>query len=244
MLLLAVALLTGVVAGWLRPPLGARSARPHLRRVLLLGVGAAFTGFAQLASTDVAVLLTALALATLLGFALSNSHLTGIVVIGVGLFLNLVSVVANNGIPVRSDALVIAGVVEEDELATTELDGARHFEGVDDPLPVLGDVIPLPAAREVMSFGDLIVVAGAADALREVVRRRRRSWSVEDRDGYTSAMTQLRAVHDWGTAPSGSPVSGSQYSAKPDLSAPAVIDLTRSVDTAEASPLVEATHDK
>lgn len=244
MLLLAVAVLAGLAAGWLRPPLGARSHRPHLRRSPLLVVGAVGMGAAQFARADLAPLAAGLSLAVLLGFAISNAHITGVVVIGFGLLLNLVALVVNNGIPVRGDALVTAKVVNRADLATVHLTGARHLETPDDRLAILGDVLPLRAGHEVLSFGDIIVVVGAADAMREVMRRRRRSWSAADRVDYTSAMTQLKAVHDWGTAPSAAPDAGSQYSANPDLRAPATIDLTSPSPTSDSRRLVAATHNK
>ena len=184
------------------------------------------------------------ALAVLLAFALSNIHVTGVAVISVGLLLNLVSVVLNNGIPVRGEALARAGVVERGELATVRLGPVRHLETPTDRLSMLGDVVPIPAATIVLSFGDLIVLAGVADAMRDLARRRRRAWSSNDRVSYDSTMTQLNAVHDWGTAPSAPPESALQYSAKPERTEPVTIDLTSADETPPTRPLVAATHIK
>lgn len=236
MVLLVVAVLGGLAAGLLRPPLGARGVRLHLRGMGLLAVGAVGTAVAQVVRHDQATLVMGLSLAVLLGFVARNVHLTGIVVIGCGLLLNLVSVVVNNGMPVRGGALVAAGVVTREELPTIDLAGVRHLESPTDRLGVLGDVLPVPATREVLSFGDLIIVVGVADALRELARRRRTTWSRDERRTYSSTMTQLKVVHDWGTAPSGPPLSGSQYSAKPERSAPATIDLTSDPASAGSRP--------
>lgn len=244
MTLLLGAVLIGLVAGILRPPLGARATRIRVRCIWLLAVGAAGSAAAQLVEADLAPAAMGVSLALLLAFVLTNAHLTGIAVIGVGLLLNLLSVVVNNGMPVRGEALVQAGVVEADELATTEVNGARHLETATDRLPVLGDVLPIPAVRSVISFGDLIVMFGVADALRDLARRRRRGWTKRDRGDYESAMTQLRAVHDWGTAPSGAPDSGSQNSANPDRDAPVTIDLTSDGRTSGSRPLVPADHSR
>lgn len=244
MTLLLGAVLLGLVAGVIRPPLGARATRVGVRWIWLLAAGAAGTAAAQLVEADLAPAAMGVSLAVLLAFVLVNAHLTGIVVIGVGLLLNLVSVVVNNGMPVRGEALVRAGVVSADELATTELTGARHLESKADRLPVLGDVLPVAAVRSVISFGDLIVMFGVADSLRDLARRRRRGWTKRDRGDYGSTMTQLRAVHDWGTAPNGSPDSGSQNSANPDLDAPATIDLTSDARTPLPRPLVPADHSR
>lgn len=240
-----VAVVVGFMAGRLRPPMGARGVRIQFRHLSFLGVGAAGNLVAYFLDEHAATIVLAGSLCALLAFVGSNTHVTGVVVIGLGLLLNLVALVVNNGMPVRGGALVEAGLVERAELATLELSGPRHLESRADALPVLGDVLPLPLGREVMSFGDLIVVAGAADAVRELARRRRSVWGAEERSTYRSTMTQLRAVHDWGTAPSAAPVSGSQYSANPDDTAPVTIDLTRPpLPRRTPSPLVSATHDK
>lgn len=244
MLLLVVAVLGGLAAGSLRQPLGARGVRLHLSRLPLLAVGAAGTALAHLVAGDLAAVVMGLALAVLLAFVLANSHVTGIVVIGLGLLLNLIAVVMNNGMSVRGEALVAAGVVDRAHLASAELSGPRHLESDQDHLAVLGDALPLPIGHEVLSFGDLIVVAGAADAVRELARRRRRTWTSEERLAYESATTQLRAVHDWGMAPRGAPDAASQNSEKPDRSAPAAIDLTRPAESADSRSLVAATHSR
>jgi hypothetical protein len=242
--LLVVAVLGGLAAGWLRKPMGARCVRIRIRRLPLLVLGAFGTALAQLLEGDSATIALGASLATLLAFVAANAHITGVLVIGCGLLLNLLAVVLNSGMPVRGEALVRAGVVEEAELPTTTFRGARHLETSADPLAVLGDILPVPVVREVLSFGDLIILAGASDAVRELARRRRPAWDAVRRRDHQSTMTQLNVVQDWGTAPSGDPVSGSQCSAKPDLTVPDTIDLTSAPDTRGARPLVAATHDK
>lgn len=242
--LLVVAVLGGLAAGRLWRPIGARGVRLHVRRLALLAVGAFGTAAAQLLDGDAATLALAGSLAVLLAFVAANAHITGVLVIGCGLVLNLAAVVLNNGMPVRGGALVAADVVERSELATTSFGGARHLETSSDRLAVLGDVLPIRLAREVLSFGDLMVVAGACDAVRELTRRRRPAWAAARRQDYRSTMTQLRAVQHWGTAPSGDPDSGSQCSAKPDLTAPDTIDLTSASAIRRSRPLVAATHNK
>lgn len=238
--MLVVAVLLGLIAGALRPALGARSARIRIAWLPMLALGAVGTAASHVVPADLATLVMGLALSTLLVFALANAHVTGIVVIGIGLLLNLVSVVVNDGMPVRGEALVAAHIVDASDLATVDLAAPRHLETGADRLGVLGDVLPIPAARAVMSFGDLIVIAGVVDALRDLARRRRRTWTGADRLTYGSTMTQLKAVHDWGAAPSGAPDSGSQYSAKPDLTVPVTIDLASEERTVRSRPLEAA----
>lgn len=207
-------------------------------------MGAFGTALSQLLEGDQATMAMAGALAVLLAFVAANAQVTGILVIGCGLLLNLVALVLNNGMPVRGEALVKAGVVERQELPTISVTGSRHLEAGTDRLAVLGDVLPVPGVREVLSFGDLIVLVGAADAVRDVSRRRRRRWSADERAAYRSTMTQLKAVHDWGAAPRPVPDSGSQNSAKPDVTEPASIDLTSERRASRSRPLVAATHSK
>lgn len=244
MLVFAVAVLTGLVAGLLRPALGARCQRIRIGRLWLLAIGAAGATAASVVPEDVAPLTMGVALAVLLAFALSNAQVTGVVVIGLGLLLNLVAVVLNNGVPVRGGALVAAGIVERSDLATIDLGGLRHLETNADRLSVLGDVLPVRPARSVLSFGDLLVIAGVTDAVRDLARRRRRRWTGTDRTDYDSTMTQLRAVHDWGVAPSPSPDSATQYSENPDRTAPATIDLRSAPATSGTRPSMAATHNK
>lgn len=239
--LLVVAVLGGLAAGRLRSPMGARCVRLHLRRLPVLAVGAFGTALSQLLDGDLATLALGASLATLLGFVALNMHVTGVFVIGCGLLLNLVAVVLNNGMPVRGGALVAAAVVDEEELEGTTFGGARHLETSGDRLAVLGDVLPIPLTREVLSFGDLIVVAGAADAVRELARRRHPAWATSRRQDYRSTTTQLNIVRHWGNAPSASLAPSSSPTAAPDVAAPEAIDLTSAPPPRRPRPLV-ATH--
>lgn len=246
MVLLAVAVVVGLVAGLSRAPAGAHAVRPQVARIPLLGLGAALNAASVVLHGGAATVALAASLAVLLGVAVVNRHLTGVAVVGVGLLVNLVSLAVNEGMPVRASALVHAGVVAEHEVATTTFAGARHLETDGDALGVLGDVLPIPLAREVMSFGDLIVVLGAGDAVRELSRRRARRWTDAEREAYRwrLAATATKVDHVWGTAPSAAPVSGSQYSAKPDAEVPATIDLTSEPAVASSPDLVDATQSR
>lgn len=195
-------------------------------------------------SGTAATMTVAASLAVLVAVAMANRHITGVAVVGVGLLLNLFSVAVNEGMPVRPGALVRAGVVAEEDLAGTTVDAPRHLETYRDSLGVLGDVLPIPMAREVVSFGDLIVVVGAADAVRELSRRRARRWTAAERTDYLARTTDASAVHVWGTAPNARPESGSQYSANPDADAPATIDLDSDRDVDRSPDLVSASHSR
>ncbi|MET0728703.1 MAG: DUF5317 family protein [Acidimicrobiales bacterium] len=201
MLLLLVAVVVGVLVGRAQAPLGAHGYRPGFHRIPLLGVGAMGNLLAYFLDGGVATVMLALSLAVLLAFVGANTHVTGVAVIGCGLLLNLIAVVVNNGMPVRGSALVAADVVKEADLAGTSFAGPRHLESGTDRAAVLGDVLPLPIAREVMSFGDLIIVFGAADAVRELARRRRRAWTDEQRAAFAVTQERLLAIEGLDAAP-------------------------------------------
>jgi len=234
--LLAATVVGATLAGLLRSPSGAHALRHQLRGGRLLVAGAVLTvASAALTGALSTVVLTA-ALAVLLAAAIVNRGLTGVAVMAVGLGLNLAALAINSGMPVRGSALVHAGVVTADELGSVMLDAPRHLEHDGDPLPVLGDVLPLRVTGEVVSFGDLLIVVGAADALWELARRRRRP-------GYAPT-TMASALQVWGTAPSPRPVSASQYSAYPDATAPATIDLDSDPAASSSPELVAARHSR
>ncbi len=168
-------------AGLARPPVGAHAVRPHLRHLPLLAGGAVLNLASLGLDGSAAALGLAASLGLLLGFAIVNRNLTGVAVVALGLALNLGTVAVNGGMPVRSGALVRAGVVAEEEVADIDLRGGRHLESDADRLGVLGDALPVRPLREVVSFGDLIVIAGTGDMVRQLGRRRTRRRSAKPR---------------------------------------------------------------
>ena len=231
---LALAVALGAVVGGIRPPAGRHLVRPRVEQVALLAVGAALNALSVLLSGPAAVAALLASLAVLIAFAVANRHLTGVAVVGLGLLVNLIAVAVNGGMPVRAGALEAAGI------EGAVLSDPRHLESTDDPLPVLGDVLPVPLAQEVISFGDLIVVIGAADAVRELSRRRGRARADVQRPARTTA---ARLDQVWGTAPNPAPVSATQYSAYPDLTAPVHIDRS-SAELASERELVAASQSR
>lgn len=233
---LALAVTSGLAIGLARPPGGRHLARPHVEQVGLLVVGAALNALSVALSGPLAVASLLASLAVLIAVAFVNRRITGVAVVGLGLLVNLVAVAVNGGMPVRAGALEAAG------LQVGELVEPRHLETSGDPLPVLGDVLPVPLLGEVLSFGDLIIVFGAADAVRELSRRRARTAS---RAQLVDLTTSASVDQLWGTAPSGAPVSATQYSAYPDLTAPAHIDLSSAEPVSDEVPeLVAASQDR
>jgi len=231
-LTLAVAVLAGLVVGVARRPAGIHAVRPRVEQIGLLALGAGLNALSVLLDDTASLVALVLSLAVLIAVAVANRHLTGVVVVGIGLMVNLVGVAVNGGMPVRVSALEAAGLVEPGE--PIEVSDPRHIETSDDPVPVLGDVLPVPFAHEVLSFGDLIVIVGAADAVRELSRRRARVPAQVARAS-AQRMASARVDQVWGLAPSGAPVSATQYSEYPERSTPVTIDL-RSAEPATSDP--------
>lgn len=115
------------------------------------------------ASSSAAVVLILLSYAALLAFALANLRLTGMAVVALGLGLNALVIVANDGMPVDPRAVVSTGLARPGELEAIELGAGRQWQEPDDRLAVLGDVVPVAVLDEVVSFGDLVLAAGLAN---------------------------------------------------------------------------------
>ena len=225
MVLILGAIALGLGIGLALPPRTTRFARPNLRLPACLAAGAVLQLLAARLTGSLAVALGIAALVLLSSFAIANLHLTGMGVMTIGLMTNLLVMCANGGMPVSPHALVAAGVVTADDVATVELHGPRHLEDANDSLLVLGDIIP--AHGQVVSFGDLIIAVAAIDVVAHVARRQRRRQSPASVIDLTS-ISNDSPDHDWGIAPSPVPSSASQYSASPDDDAPRTVELATS----------------
>jgi len=89
----------------------------------------------------------------LLVFCAANLRLRGLAVVALGIALNGAVVAVNGGMPVRAPE----GAVE----TTTK----HHAERPSDRLTFLSDIILVPALRQSLSFGDLIMLVGLVDVL-------------------------------------------------------------------------------
>jgi len=113
--------------------------------------------------------LAIVAMGLLLAFAVVNLRLGGMVLVAAGLSLNLLVTLINWGMPVSRSALESAGVLADASLPTLALSGGRTVaDGA--VLGFLGDVIPLPWGQ-VISIGDILLLAGIALVTASVVRR-------------------------------------------------------------------------
>jgi hypothetical protein len=246
--LLVAAVVGGLLAGRLRSPAGIHVPRHHLRGLPFVLLAIALHAAAVITDDDIANLLEGGTYASLACFAGMNWAVTGLSVAGLGVVLNLVGIVANNGTPVRPEALVEAGVVSAAELDEVDLDPPRHLETSADSAPWLGDFIPIDGLHEVVSFGDLIALVGLADGLREIARRRTKVPEHDPTGFWTRGQSPTSAAtnvdHDWGIAPSPAPESGSQYSAKFERATAASSEFWREARVLPSPAHFEAHHSK
>jgi hypothetical protein len=143
--------------------------RPPLWQVLGAGVSLLIVLDLMPISGWFATLLRIVALGAVVGFAVVNLRIGGMVLVLVGVGLDLLVTVLNWGMPVSGAALVSAGIVSEADLDQVALHGGRELsDGA--VLGFLGDTIPLPWGH-VVSIGDLIALVGVALVTASVARR-------------------------------------------------------------------------
>lgn len=92
--------------------------------------------------------------------SLRNIATVGMAIVGIGVIANLVPVLMNGEMPVREKAIVQAGLADWSNIDLVQLGAGRRFEKPGDIVVQLGAIVPLKAVKEVMTFGDLIVIAG------------------------------------------------------------------------------------
>jgi hypothetical protein len=102
----------------------------------------------------------------MIGFALSNRHIPGLALVGVGIFLNALVIAVNGAMPVSPDAARAAA-------STQEVGSIKHEPLTDDTrLAILADRVPIELSGQVWSLGDLILVAGIGWMAFALPRRR------------------------------------------------------------------------
>ena len=80
-------------------------------------------------------------------------NVLGLAVVAVGIALNGAVITLDRGMPIRAPRAAVATTVK------------HHAERPSDKLKPLGDIILLPALRQALSFGDLIMMVGLVDVL-------------------------------------------------------------------------------
>ncbi len=111
--------------------------------------------------------------AALLFFCALNSHLIGLGIVAVGVTANALVIGLNGGMPVRPAAVVAAHLARPANVPLLGYGHRHHRERPTDRLVFLADTIPIPELHEVVSFGDLILAIGVADAAAHLTHARR-----------------------------------------------------------------------
>ena len=167
LVLLVLGLVSGLARGGKVSNLGQVELRyPALVAAgLVLQVGAELTTGPRPTTRGIVVLCASYVL--LVAFVTANRHIPGTLIIAGGLVLNLAVIVANGGMPVSLEAARIAGIDPG-----TYLDSAvKHRRMLPStPLGFLGDVIPIPFLRTVVSAGDVVIAAGIFRLVDALVR--------------------------------------------------------------------------
>ena len=162
MALVVVSLLVAVALGWARGGSLERLGGLRLRSRRLLALAFA----AQLGGTLVGGPFHAVGLAAsggfVVAFLLHNRGVRGTGLIALGLLANALVVLVNGAMPVSVAAAGRAGVTTQPILNGS--DPRHELADRSTRLPWLGDVVPLPlpVRPEVVSPGDVLVAAGAA----------------------------------------------------------------------------------
>jgi len=172
-LLVLIVVLTALVVGRLAGGTVARlGALPmHGRRLVVLAVGAQLLGAVVGGPAYGAGLVVSAGLVA--AFLVRNRGLRGTGLIALGLLANALVVGANGAMPVSAEAAGRAGTGTGSLLAG---DDPRHeLAGSATRLRWLGDVVPVPLPRFplVVSPGDVLVAAGAAQLVVAGMLRRR-----------------------------------------------------------------------
>lgn len=164
MLLTLLVALVGLGCAWLRRDSG-RSGSIELLWWPLLIVALICRLVAAVADGNLAVFAEVSMLTAILWFCLRNVTITGLSIVALGVTANLVVAAINEGTPVRPSAAVSAGLLDEGQLTTSDFGGSRHLETAEDRLSFLGDNIPIGLTNQVLSFGDLILLAGVGNVI-------------------------------------------------------------------------------
>lgn len=170
-----VALAIGALTGLLRGGSFKNLAHASFRWPGFLVIGCVLQVAAVVPGLDEtsAVLLVA-SYVSLLIFAVANIAIAGMAIVAVGIALNAFVIAVNDGMPVKAESIVAAGLADSvAEAKQLEFRGKRHLATEDDLFIILGDIIPVPIGRgSVLSYGDLVLAAGVAVLLDVLLRRR------------------------------------------------------------------------
>ena len=168
----ALALIIGVVVGLARGGRPRNMGLHRLRAWWLVVIGiAAQVAADHVATASLGTVAVLAGAASLLAFASLNPHLVGIGVVAIGVAANALVIGINDGMPVRPSAVVAAHITSRADEPLLGYGFRHHREGPGDQLRPLADIIPIPAFRQVVSFGDLILAMGVAATVAHLLLR-------------------------------------------------------------------------
>jgi hypothetical protein len=191
----AVGLARGGTLGGLREP-GVKSLRLGLAALAVQALVVVLPLRALGLPPVLGALLLLAALATLLVVARPNARLPGVPLFALGLFLNLVVVLANLGMPVPVATLERAGIAVERPVP--DRPDAKHvIERGGIRLGPLGDRLAVRPLRAVTGYGTVIELAGLFLLLQGLVRGPgpfRREDGTDGNDGTAHGAHEARTV--------------------------------------------------
>ena len=167
-----LAIVAGIAIGYLRGGRLSALAHAEVRWGPVLGAAIALQVASLAVDGDLGVAALLASFACIIAFTAMNLTREGMGVVLVGVALNAIVIGVNGGMPVREGAIVAAGIADRDDIGALDFNSKWHLETDADRLTFLGDIIPVPGAREVLSFGDLIMAVGVADVVVHLMRRR------------------------------------------------------------------------
>ncbi len=169
MVLVVLTVAGALVVGWLRGGRLHHLAQAPIRAGAFVGVAALAQVVNALALTGAAAAaVTLVSEAALLWFLWCNRLLAGALLAAIGSALNTAVIVANGAMPVSREAM-LAISRHPDEVAS----GRHRLLTDSDVLPALADVIALPLLRTIVSVGDVVLAAGLALLVMDLMRPQR-----------------------------------------------------------------------
>lgn len=123
-------------------------------------------------SARAAVTLLILSFVPLLVLVWLNRAAPGMLLAGIGIFMNFAVIALNGGMPVLPEAAALAEGIDPATVAVDFGRQSKHVElTVDSRLAFLGDVIPMRIIGSVISLGDLFLAVGLGIFLESQLRK-------------------------------------------------------------------------
>lgn len=174
-------------------------ARAQLRQPEFLVIALVCSVVVDLTDAGPTVAIAVVGLIAGVFFGIVNAHLTGMIVLTIGIVSNLLPLMLNGAMPVRAEALVEAGMVTAEELPRVSLTGARVLADDSTRLEFLGDTFPIQWTGQVVSIGDLIMMVGLADVVAHLLLKKRRRRVPSSAHPSLAALGWQESTHDFDT---------------------------------------------